>query len=305
MTGLDNTDATVNVGGRRRRVAAGIAVAAVTLLFAAPAGAQTAGGGIPFAVGKLTGISGSTLQIEGLNGASKVIVTSRTKYRTTATTDVSSIKKGACVRVTGTGDTSEGITATNVAIQEGSDACSRSGQRPGGFQGGPGNQAGGGSDSAGNRQMPPAGQTLPNGGSLPNGAQPGDRPAGGFGGGGVTGTVTSVRDGSIIVTARVPSGSGGAPGTSSNSGSNAAPKLKKQKVTVTLGDGVSVTHSVEASQSDLQTGVCVTAQGKTDSVGTVTATKVMISQAQDGECGFGGFGGLGPGRGTTSGTDQI
>ena len=41
---------------------------------------------------------------------------------------------------------------------------------------------------------------------------------------------------------------------------------------MTLGDDVSVTQPVEASQSDLQTGVCVTAQGKTDSVGTVTAT---------------------------------
>ncbi len=303
MTRLDDTDATAKVGRRRRRTAAAVAAAAVTLFVAAPAAAQTAAG-FPFAGGKLTGISGSTLQVEGPNGTSKVIVTKRTEYRRTATTDVSSIKKGACVRVTGTGDTSEGITATSVAIQDGADACDQSMQRPGGFPGGQGNQAGGGDGSNGNRPTPPNGGSLPSGGSLPNGTPPGDRPSGGFGGG-VVGKVTSVHDGSIVVTARVPSGSGGAPDTSSNSGTNAAPKLKKQKVTVTLGDGVSVTQPVDASQTDLQTGVCVTAQGKTDSVGTVTATDVMISQPQDGQCAFGGFGGFGPGRGTTSGTNQI
>ncbi len=275
---------------------------AVVLLVAQPVGAQTANGGFPFATGELTAISGSTLQIEGFTGTSKVIVTSQTKYRTTATTDVSSITKGACVRVTGTGDTSEGLTATSIAIQDGSQACNQSAQGPGRFPGGQGNQGGGGSGSSGNRPSPPAGQTFPNGGSLPNGASPGDRPSGGSGGGGVVGKVASVHDGSIVVTARVPPSSGGADDTSSSSNSNATPKLKKQKVTVTLGNDVAVTQPVEAARSDLQTGVCVTAQGKTDSVGTVTATSVMISQPQDGQCGFGGFG---PGGGSPPGTGQA
>jgi hypothetical protein len=289
---------------RGGRIAASIAVTGIVLLVAGPAGAQTGNGGFPFATGELTAISGSTLEVEGFTGTSKVIVTSQTKYRTTATTDVFSITKGACVRVSGTGDTSEGITATSIAIQDGSQACNQSMQGPGRFPGGQGNQGGEGNGSSDNRPSPPAGQSLPNGGSLPNGASPGDRPSGGFAGGGVIGKVAKVRDGSIVVTARVPSNSGGAGDTSSDSNSNAMPKLKKQKVTVTLGNDVAVTQPVEASRSDLQTGVCVTARGKTDSVGTVTATNVMISQPQDGQCGFGGFGGFGPGGGTQSGTAQ-
>ena len=57
-------------------------------------------------------------------------------------------------------------------------------------------------------------------------------------------------------------------------------------------------HTVPATERALVVGSCVSAQGSTDSVGTVTATTVTVSQAVDGEC-TGGFGG--PGGGVFSG----
>jgi Domain of unknown function (DUF5666) len=285
---------------RASRVAASVATTAIVLLVALPAGAQTANGGFPFAAGELTGISGSTLQIEGFNGTSKVIVTNQTEYRTTETTDASSITKGACVRVSGSGDAEDGIIATTVAIQDGSAACN---QTVGNSQAPPGAGNGASGPTGANRPTPPGGQgfptggtlpnggTFPNGGTLPDGASPSDRPPGGFLGGRMAGKVTSVHDGTMVVTARMPSGSGTGSSSSGNSSSGSTPRLKKQKVTVTLADDVTITHSVQASRSDLVTGVCVTAQGKADSVGTVTATSVTISQPANGACGIGEFGG--------------
>jgi hypothetical protein len=53
-------------------------------------------------------------------------------------------------------------------------------------------------------------------------------------------------------------------------------------------------HTVSATESALVVGSCVSAQGNTDSVGTVTATTVTVSVAVAGECtgGFGGPGGV-------------
>ncbi len=63
-------------------------------------------------------------------------------------------------------------------------------------------------------------------------------------------------------------------------------------MTVSLTDSTSITQTVAASQSDLAVGACVNAAGNADSVGTVTATTVTISQPQNGSCSaFGGFGG--------------
>jgi hypothetical protein len=299
MTSPGRTEPT-STRRRAMRVAAAVASTAIVLLVAVPAGAQTANGGFPFAAGELTGISGSTLQIEGFNGTSKVIVTSQTEYRTTESTDPSSITKGACVRVSGSADAEDGITATVVAIQDGSAACN---QTVGNGQAPPGAGNGGSGSTGANRPTPPGGQGFPNGGTLPNGgtppnggtlpdgAAPGDRPVGGFLGGRMVGKVTSVQGGTIVITARVPSGAGTGSNSNGNSSSGSTPKLKKQKVTVTLADDVTITHSVQGSQSDLVTGVCVTAQGKADSVGTVTATSVTISQPADGACGVGEFGG--------------
>ncbi len=136
---------------------------------------------------------------------------------------------------------------------------------------------------------------MPNGGSLPAN---GSRPQGGFGGG-VTGTVTSVSGDTVVVSARVPKQ------TASSGTSTGAPKFVKKNVRVTLADSTTISHTVDATDSVLVVGTCVSSQGSTDSVGTVTAKTVTASQPDStGACtgGFGGFPEGGPS--TSSGSDS-
>jgi hypothetical protein len=231
-------------------------------------------------MGKLTGRSGSTLELEGFTGTTKVIVTSATKYRQTAATDATAITKGACIRVSGDGDTTKAFDATSVSVLDRADMCkarraTRSGDVPDGGKG-------------------PEGGRLPEGGALPNGAAPpngASRPQGAFGGG-VTGTVTSIDGDTVVVTARIPKQS---------SNGNGPPKLVKRTVTVTLTDSTTVTHTVEATDSVLVVGTCLSSEGSTDSVGTVTAKTVTASQPDaNGDC-TGGFGGFDSGPTSSSG----
>jgi hypothetical protein len=270
----------------RRISVVGLLVLTAAVGAASSAVAQTGGGGGPGAmrvlggVGKLTGRSGSTLELEGFTGTTKVIVTSSTKYRQTEDTDATAITKGACIRVSGDGDTTKAFDATSVSVLDRADMCkaqraTRSGDFPDGGQGPEG------------RQLPEGG-ALPNGGSLPNGAS---RPEGAFGGG-VTGTVTSVAGDTVVVSARVPK---------QTSNGDAPPKLVKRTVKVTLTDSTTVTHTVDATDRVLVVGTCLSSEGSTDSVGTVTAKTVTASQPDgNGDC-TGAFGGFVGGPASSSG----
>ena len=82
------------------------------------------------------------------------------------------------------------------------------------------------------------------------------------------------------------------------------PTTKTENVVVTISDSTRITQTVSVAFSDLNTGSCVTATGTADSVGTVTATNVTMSQPVNGSCrGFGGFGGFGS-RGGQNGGGQ-
>jgi len=264
----------------------------VTIVAIATSGAvaQTQGGDGPGEMrvlggaGKLTGRSGSTLEIEGFAGTTRVLVTSATKYRQTEATDASAIRKGACIRVSGDGDTSKALAATSVSVLDRAQMCNL--QR-----------------NAGTRTFPNGGDVtnggqLPNGGELPSGAEVpngGSLPADGAGpqrsfGGGVTGKVKSVDGDTVVVTTRVPK-------QSSDDDGAGPPKLVKRTVKVTLADSTTITHSVEATDHVLVIGTCLASEGSTDSVGTVTAKKVIASEPDsDGSCtaGFGGFAGAPP-----------
>ena len=102
----------------------------------------------------------------------------------------------------------------------------------------------------------------------------------------MTGKVKSVKGSSVVVTAQVPKQS---------KNNNKQPKFVKRDVKVTLADSATITHSVGATDSVLVTGTCLTTQGSTDSVGTVTAKTVTATEPEsDGSCGRdfgGGFGG--------------
>jgi hypothetical protein len=263
------------------------------------ASAQTAGGGFARfgGSGKLTARSGSTLELQGFSGnTSKVIVTSSTKYRQIAGTDASAITKGACVRVASDDSSSTSTTkvsASQVTVLDGTQQCAARTSR-GNF---PNRRAANGEAPSGG-SLPDA-ASLPEGGSAPNG---GARPNGSFPVRGVTGTVKSVSGDTVVVSARVPK----------QTTSNSRPKLVATKVTVTLTASTTVEHTVTASDSVLVVGTCITSQGSTDSVGTVTATTVTASQPDSsGACtaGFGGggfpgggFAGAGNGSSSSSGT---
>jgi hypothetical protein len=273
------------------------------------AGAQTQGGGFPVADGLLQSRSGNTLSLSGANGTSKVIVTTKTGYQETKATEATAVKVGSCVRVNGSGDTSTGIAAATVAVLDAA-SCKQSAARV------PGN-----GNRAGNGEFPGYGRQFPGGGEFPGGGAPngdfpgGQAPTGGAGGfpggaggngGGITGKVTAVAGTSVKVKGRVVSFPSRNAESGSNNGANAAPTVKNKTVAVTLDAATAYTETVAASADALTTGVCVNARGTTDSVGTVTATSVTVSQPVNGACtgrtGFGPGSGSGGSAGSSGGT---
>ncbi|HYV58869.1 MAG TPA: hypothetical protein VFA62_02255 [Acidimicrobiia bacterium] len=271
-----------------RTIAAVGAIGAVVGLTAAVAGAQTTPGRGPFASGMLTSVSGSALELQRTNPQDQsdntnvsVTLTGSTTYQKVQETSPDAVVKGACVRVAGTGSVDKGkITASTVAITAMSSGdCAR----PGGANGAPPGSG------------PGTTVTLPNGGSTPNRPnRPGNgRRTGGF----AFGSVQSVNGQNVVVKAttfsrRRQSGSTQTP-----------PKVTTKKVKVTLSGSTKVTQLVPAAQSDLATGLCVSAAGTGDSE-AITAQRVTISQPENGACtgGFGFAGGPagGPGGGPTT-----
>jgi hypothetical protein len=280
-------------GGRRALAVATpiVAVTAVLALTAGVAAAQTANQGRPpFASGTLQSVSGSTLQVDGFNGTTTVVVTSSTKYEQTKAATTAVIAKGECVRVSGTGSVTAGIQAATVSVTTPS---SKGCTQPTGFgnRRGNGNGTGASGRTFPNRGSRPTGGALPNGAPIPTG---GTRPtdfATAFG------SVSSVSGSAITVKAQVPTGTS----------KNGKPKTKTEKVAVTLADSTTVTQTTSAKSTDLAVGSCVTANGTTDSVGTVKATNVVISQPENGSCtrvgglGGGGLGRFGTGNAATAG----
>ena len=298
---------------RRRLRRAAIVPAIGTLavaLFAAPGAAQTQPS-LPFASGQLVSRSGATLDIKGFNGDTKVIVTSSTKYQQTQSADASAVKVGACIRVTGTGSASKGITATTVALSPAASKCNSTagaGRFGGQFRNrnGAPNANGSNGSNGGNGQAPPGfgnnggtGNANPNPNSNPN-AGSGNAPNIPTDFGSINGKVTKVSGDNIVVKGTV---------TQAPTKANTRPKTSTKSVKVTLSDSTRVDQTVAATADVVTFGSCVTAAGTADSVGTVSANTVTVSQPVNGACtgGFGGFGGGGgfgpngpPGNGSGS-----
>lgn len=290
-----------NVGTPRPRTLARGAVAALALSAAAALGApaavaQTNGQGAPpFASGTLSSLSGSTLQVQGPTGTTKVVVTKSTEYRQEKSATGSDIAAGDCVRVFGTGSTADGIQATTVSVQKptAKGCTARQGQN-GRSRFGNGGPRGDGQfqPSANAPSGAPNGLGAPNGQGTPSGSS---TPGGGNMGVAI-GSIKSVSGNELTVKAQSlarPTANDGS--TNNGSTNNTKPKSKTVNVTVSLTDSTAITQTVAASESDLAVGACVNAAGNADSVGTVTATTVTISQPQNGSCSaFGGFrGGFG------------
>jgi len=224
-------------------------------------------------------------------GNATVVVTPSTSYQQTKSAAMSDIAAGACVRVTGTGSMGAGIQATTVALSKpAKGGCSLTAQTGGRF---------GSRFRNGTRPNLPNGQRpdFPNGqqNSPPNGApgadaNGGSRPANfavAFG------AVKNISGDQMKVKAYTLSRPTSTSNSASNSNSNAKPKVKTQTVTVTLTSDTTVTQTTSATEKDLSVGSCVNANGNVDSVGTITAQRVGISQPQNGACTGFGFGGGG------------
>ena len=258
-------------------------------LAAGPADAQTPGSTpSPFTTGMLAGLAGSTLTVQARNGNNTtVVVTSSTSYLQTTSASASDIAKGDCVRVAGTGSASSGVQASTVVITKPTPkGCTRN---PAG-----GARRGAGSGRFGNGTPGSGGPpfTSPNGTpfTLPGGSTVPSNIAAAFG------TVISVSGQQLTVKSQV-------------SQTNNKSKAKTRTVTVTLTGSTTLSQTNTAAESNLAVGSCVSANGTPDSLGTITAKSVTISQPVNGSCagGFGGFGGgfrggAGGGTPTSNGT---
>lgn len=242
----------------------------------AAAGSGGRGGMARPGSGKVAAVDGSTAQVQGSDSQTAVSWTGSTTFTQQVSATASDVGKGSCVVVSGeAGDSDDAITASSVRITEAVD-----GECTGPMGGGRGPGGNGGGERP--TDMPT---------DMPSGAPDGERPSGGPGGGrgGVAvGTVTAVSaDGFTVESVAM-----GAPGADDAS-SGAA---ETTSITVTATSDTTFTTSADASASDVEVGVCVTTQGKTDSTGAVAATSIAISRPTDGECstGFGGRGGRAP-----------
>ena len=216
------------------------------------------GGRMPGASGTVAAISGKTLQVQNQqSGQVAVTWTATTAFTQQVDATLADVIVGSCVAVSSEGTTDEGdpVAATSVRITVATDdGCT------GGFGGGPG----GGGPGGGER---PEGAPTDLPSDLPT-DRPSDRP--GRSGGGTFGEVTAVSaDGFTVSSAR--------PGEDD-----------KTTVDVTVSGDTTYTTNAEADSSALQVGKCVNATGDTDDTGAVTAERISVSDAVDGQC-TGGF----------------
>jgi hypothetical protein len=101
-----------------------------------------------------------------------------------------------------------------------------------------------------------------------SGARPSGLPSGQLRGGAVaSGKVTSVAGNTVVIAAQKFGGSG-----TSNK-------------TVTVTSSTKITTEAATTATSVKVGKCVTAEGKADSTGAVTATRVRITDPMNGQCG--------------------
>jgi hypothetical protein len=240
------------------------------------------GGGFPGASGLVAAVNGATAQVQSSSAQTAVSWTSTTSFTDEVKVTKAAIKVGECVQAaraqSTTGSSSSTSTTTlaaaTVRIENTSGGCITLRQGTGGG--------------------------APNGGTAPSGAptnfpggQNGTRPRN-FGNFATIGVVTSVSSSGFVVKPT-------AFGTSSTS-----------PVTVTTSSSTTYTQSKKATSAAVKVGVCMSANGTTDSTGAVAAKRITLSQPTNGVCttqtrfggGFPGGGSPGGGFGGGAGAPQ-
>lgn len=238
----------------------------------------------PGTSGTIADISGTTLQVQNqTDGQVAVTYGSTTTFTAQVAASLSDVKVGSCVTVTpvtsssssSSGSASAGaVTAGAVRITP-----PQNGSCTGGF-----GAARGGNGPSGLPSGRPS--DLPSG--APSGAPNGATRSGFFGG--TNGTVASVTATGFTVTEQRPdfSQSGGRPSA------GASPSMTTSTVTVTVDGSTTYSTTKAADSSALAVGKCVTATGQANDTGTVAATRIAVSDPENGQCGgFGTFGGPG------------
>ncbi|ONF66964.1 hypothetical protein AVR91_0223770 [Amycolatopsis keratiniphila subsp. keratiniphila] len=210
------------------------------------------GRGVPGATGKIAAISGAMMQVQNAqNGQVSVTYTDTTTFTQQVTATLADLKVEDCVRVTAeapVNDSGDSVTAATVSISKPVDgACGTRG-------------SGRGTPSGG---MAPPSRERP---SMPSGAPsaPGGRDRGQLGG--TFGKVTAVTANGFTVESTVPG------------------SQDTRTVAATVSAGTTWKTNAAATAAALEVGRCVTATGKPDDTGAVTATDITITDPVDGEC---------------------
>ena len=253
------------------------------------------GAAFPGANGQIAAINGRTLQVQSpQSGQVAVSWTAATTFSRTVPASGSAVTVGSCVDVRTDAPTSSSggasptdVTATSITVSspvQGSCTSGRGGLGAGGAFGGPGFRA----------------ASRPSG--FPSGAPsgfPSGRPGGRTGNGTgfarpVVGQVTAVHGAVLTVAAVDFAARGSSTGTPTTGATASTP------VTVHTSATTTWLRTATGTGKDLAVGQCVTALGKADDTGAVSATAIASRPAQDGQC-TNGFG-FGRGGATSTGS---
>ncbi|MCW2854883.1 MAG: hypothetical protein JWR52_498 [Marmoricola sp.] len=250
-------------------------------------GVSQQGGGagqFPGASGLVAAVNGTTAQVQSpQSGQVAVSWTSGTTFTKQVSVKLADVKVGDCV-VAMPVPSASGSSTTPTAPASAITAASVRITTPLGGSCTPTTRAGGGGGFGG---TPPGG-----GGNGPqfNGTPPSGAGRGQFrfGGLGAFGKVTAVRANGFTVSQTRPAAASAAATTTS--------------VEVTTTATTAFTTTAKGSASDVKVGVCVRAQGKTDSTGAIAATSMALTPPVGGQCGstFIRSGGNGAGAGGAS-----
>lgn len=224
-------------------------------------GTRGQNGPAPGANGKVAAVDGSTAQVQNAT-AGQVAVTwnGSTTFTKQVSTTRAAVKTGVCVAAEPTSDSSSSsqteVTAASVRITAKTNGSCTPVLRGGGPQL---QQNGGGPQTQGDGP----------GGPPTDGAAPDRTQLRGFG---AFGEVTGVTANGFTVTATMPTGQG-------------TSDTETRTVTVTVTSATTYTTTAKGAASDVKVGVCVRAEGTTDSTGAVTAKTIAVTPPVDGQCG--------------------
>lgn len=243
-------------------------------------------GALPGVSGLVADVTGTTAQVQTPNSQTAVTWTGTTRFSQQRAATAAAVKVGDCVIAVaaaarpatggqgGASTTPSGqptsLNATTVEVlSAGSTGCNAAG---------PGRGGAGRSGPGGTPTSRPSGIPMPRA-SFTNRARNGARLA-------ANGTVTAVRSSSFTIRS-----------------TRGFTSPRPTNVTVTWTSSTNFTTLASASASAVKVGVCLSASGRADDTGAVTATAITLSSPINGSCvGVGAFGRRPGGSATTGAT---